>query len=120
MISRAASLFGAASNTARPWAAHFGKQHALVHRDRQNRHLELGQGAGNVAADRRVCDFTIDHKCDFEVFLKLLSLAHQLHGLGRGPHVIRRGLDRNQNHVAAMMAERPSSFTRGAPSITVT
>src|SRR6266404_4189301 len=44
-----------------------GIEHALVQRDRQNRDIELGQGACHVAADRRICDFTINHKCDFEV-----------------------------------------------------
>ena len=77
-----ASLAGAASMTLSPWAAELGVDHALVECYVEHRETELGEGAGDISANRRIYDFTIDRKYGFEAFLILASFIDQAGDVG--------------------------------------
>src|SRR6478672_3254928 len=86
MISRAASLLGAASNTAKPWAADSANSTRWC---TETGKTGTSNSARALATSRPIAVFAINHKCDFEVFLELLGFTHELHDLARGPDVVR-------------------------------
>src|SRR5712691_4162521 len=84
-----------------PQGGAFGKGDALRYERMQHGKGVVGQGREHVPAYGCICDFAVNHKSSFDVFLECGCLGQKVNDRLGAPYVMRRGLYRNQDKVCS-------------------